>query len=148
MEIGSSSFSFENPGDEVEGILLSTDRKQQTDINTGELKFWDSGDPIWVEIWTLQTDLRDDATDDGQRAVWIYGHRFTATRDALKRAGVKREEVGAWYKLRFAEYSDRAPAIKGGSKAKLFQAWYKRPDQVGGNGNKAPAGAYDEAPPF
>lgn len=70
------SARFENIGDRIEGVVLNADEKDQTDIETGQVKRWSDGTPMKQWVIELQTDLRDTPDDDGKRTVWAKGGKF------------------------------------------------------------------------
>lgn len=76
---GGSYFSFgpqgSQPGAHVAGLVLDMKEVQSTDFKTGALETWDNGDPKMQYKVTLQTELRDDAQDDGKRDIYLDGRR-------------------------------------------------------------------------
>lgn len=135
---GSKAFSFENIGDEVSGEIVAMDKRQQTDMQTGEPKTFPSGEPMWVVVITLQTELQDDESDDGTRTYWARGGNYTAQsgkgsssltalRDALRKSGAHDLEIGGWLS---AAYTGTGKAsAKGFSAPKLYTCEYKPPTQ-------------------
>lgn len=128
---GGRSAKFENPGDKVEGTIIDLTTQQQTTLE-GEPKFFDSGDPMWEIVVTLQTDERDpdDTDDDGVRKVYIsgsmkYASKAKATRDAVAEAGAKALESGGHYGLAYT--GDGEPTKRGYTAPKLFVATYRAP---------------------
>jgi hypothetical protein len=80
---GGNSFRFDAPGDTVTGKVLSLEEQQQTDMNTGELAFWESGQPKMMYVVTLATDDRNDQWDDGRRTIYLRGSRKPESRSIL-----------------------------------------------------------------
>jgi len=120
---------FDAPGDSVKGELLSVEARQATTIE-GAPKTFDNGDPIWEVVVTIQTDLREDAEDDGQRKVALggskkYASKAKAAADAVKASGASKLEVGGTFALAYT--GDGEPTQRGYSAPKLFQAAYKAP---------------------
>src|SRR5580765_8144104 len=65
---GGQSFAFDRVGDAVEGYILDMVDRQGTDLDTGELAWWDKEHtrPVMLKIMTLQTTLKDNPSDDGK----------------------------------------------------------------------------------
>ena len=88
LDIGGAegnSFPFNNIGDSVTGQILTLEEVQQTDMKTGELTFWNNNpaQPKMMYRVTLQTDLRDDPSDDGKRAIYLRGSRKPEKKSSL-----------------------------------------------------------------
>lgn len=78
------------PGDSVTGTITGSREVPATDFGTGKptlSKF--TGQQLKKTVITLQTTLRDDADDDGQRSVWIkqWGDQARAFGAAVRDAG-------------------------------------------------------------
>jgi hypothetical protein len=129
------AFEFGAIGDTVKGVIVDMKKRQQTDFQTGAPAFWSNGEPRMMLMVTLQTELQDDADDEGLRNVYLRGGNFTAlkgkgtaslvaVKDAVKRSG-KPIEVGGTLTLQF---SGEGPApAKGMNPAKLYVASYQPP---------------------
>ncbi|HUW03034.1 MAG TPA: hypothetical protein VMW08_11820 [Acidimicrobiales bacterium] len=67
-----------NIGDSVTGIVVSADRAQQTDFDTGAPMEWDNGDPRMESVVIIDTDLRDPEVenDDGKRSLHLRGGNY------------------------------------------------------------------------
>jgi hypothetical protein len=80
-------------GQEFGGIItnIGTHPERAYDpVNPGRgpIKYFPSGDMIWALHVDVQTNLRESATDDGVRRIYIEGQRFTeAVRAAVQGAG-------------------------------------------------------------
>lgn len=137
MSTGAKAFPFENVGDAVTGTIVSMQKRQQTDMQTGKPAYWDNGDPKMMLMVTLQTELQDDDEDDGVRTVYLRGGNHTAVsgtgtsslnavRDAVKRsksaAGI---QDGATLTLSFTGIGKASS--KGFNPPKLYTATYKAP---------------------
>lgn len=125
---GTPSFSFESPGDNVQGHIAKLAASQQTDFKTKEPLFWKNGDPMMQVIVTLSTDLRDPSVDndDGSRRVFIRGKSLTdGTRDAVRKVGGKKLEIGGWMSV---TYAADGPKERGGYPPKLYEVEYRKPD--------------------
>jgi len=76
---GGQYFSFgapgADPGAHISGYVLDMKEVQATNFTTKELEFWDDGNPKMQYKVTLQTELREDQTDDGKRDVYLDGRR-------------------------------------------------------------------------
>lgn len=101
---GSKSAKFETIGTTIGGPIVSEpEMRQQTEFvrggGAGKPLFWDNGDPKMQLVVKVQTDLRDDAEDDGVRAFYIKGGFKRATTqkavaDAVRAAGAQGLSVG------------------------------------------------------
>lgn len=128
---GGKTAKFENPGDTIKGTIAAPpELRQQTDIGTGAPATWDNGDPKMQLVVQLQTDLRDDAEDDGIRNLYVSGgfkraSLQKAVADAVRTAKAKGLEVGGTLAVRFT--GEEPPSKKGFSPAKLYAAQYQPP---------------------
>lgn len=91
---GGKSFKFATPGDKVTGTVTDLTAAQQTDFATGKPLFWDDGNPKMQVIITLDTQLSEDAGDDGARRVYAKGQMLAAIKQAVKAAGQSKVELG------------------------------------------------------
>jgi hypothetical protein len=101
---GSKSLSFKDfaVGDSYQGTIagLRTVQVRNYDDPT-KLEFWDDGKPkLQIEV-TLDTDYRDltDDDDTGERRVFLFGQKLTATKEELKRKGMTKLEIGSHFKI-------------------------------------------------
>jgi hypothetical protein len=135
MGSGAKAFAFDSIGDRVTGTIVSMQKRQQTDMQSGEPAFWTNGDPKMMLQVTLETDLRESAEDEGMRNVYLRGGNYipskgkgtsslNAVRDAVKRAGADMPTIGATLML---EFTGEAKAAGKGFAAKLYSADYKAP---------------------
>jgi hypothetical protein len=128
---GGRSAKFETPGDSITGtVTAEPEIRQQTDIKTGAPKFWDNGDPQMQLVVRLQTALREDADDDGIRAIYVKGGfkaptMQKAVADAVRAAGAKGLGVGGTLTV---TYTGNGPASGVGmSPPKYYTAQYAAP---------------------
>lgn len=124
-------------GETITGRIVSIDRKQQTDIKTGEPLYWSNGDPRMQTLIGLQTDLRESDDDDGLRTLWLKGGKnFQAAQgsglsgeqaliEAVRKAGVKSVDEGGTLTFRLTGLSK--PTQRGYNPAKLYKAKYEPP---------------------
>lgn len=128
-------FPFDNVGDTVTGTIKTFEMRQQTDFDTGKPSFWDDGKPKRMLVVTLQTELQEDAEDDGVRVIYARGgnHQVAsgkgaamsvAIRDAMKRASTTEFEVGAKMAV---QHSGLAVPKGRFQAAKLYTASYQPP---------------------
>lgn len=99
-------------GDSVEGEVLFTTEKQQTEVefdkvtkkyvSTDRPKFWKNGQPAMSLVVTLQAFAKT-PDDNGQRSVFINrpSRFFSAALNALKSAGADDIQIGDWMKVTF-----------------------------------------------
>lgn len=129
---GGKSFSFDAIGDKVKGTIASFEAGQQTDMDTDQPAFWPDGKPKMQVIVTLDTDLNEDAGDDGSRRIYLKGSKpdtsLGAVRNAVKAAGASGLEVGATLELAFI--GEGEPTKKGWNKPKQYAARYTPPAPV------------------
>lgn len=130
------SFAFEAVGDTVSGMVKSFDLRQQTNLDDGTLAFWPDGKPRMMVVVNLQTELRDDDSDDGIRVLYARGGNYqvaegkgaamtVAIFDAMKRAGKKDFEEGAKLTVQYA--GKAVQNNRAYSQAKLYTATYQPP---------------------
>lgn len=122
-----TSAKFESINDSVTGTIVEEPEvRQQTDLDTGLPKTWPDGRPMMQLVVTLQTELHEDADDDGLRRVYVKGKSLTeAVRDAVRKAGAKGLEVGG--RLQVVYVGDGEVKKRGFNPPKLYLAQYARP---------------------
>lgn len=122
---GAKSFPFDNVGDSVTGFITSIQKRQQTDLTTGEPKTWQNGEPRWMYSITLQTELSEDAFDDGLRSINVKWKSLDAIRAAVREVGASKPEVGGKIMLRYAA---NGPKGNFPQPPKLWEAKYRKPE--------------------
>ena len=77
-------------GDTVSGVIIDSEVRQSRDFDDNKLEFWDDGSPRLQLVINVQTDIRDDADDEGIRSVYVkwWGSQRKALLTAAKDAGV------------------------------------------------------------
>lgn len=144
---GGTAFKFVNEGDTVSGVIASYEESQQYEFDrvTGKpstkLATYDNGDPIYQVVFQLDTDLREDDTDDGRRSVYVSSARAKkAVVSAVRAAKVKAPKIGGRLTV---TYTGNDPSSFNGS-AKAFTARYEEPSagapQTSTFGGGQPAG--------
>ncbi len=125
-----ATFKDASIGRKYVGKIIASEVTQQTEMKTGEPKFWKDGNPMMQAVITIQTDERnlDIEDDDGQRRLFVKGEMQKAVRDAIKESGAKGLEVGGM--LAVAYIGDGEPPERGLNAPKLYKAQYKAPDPV------------------
>lgn len=92
-------------GDKISGVVVSAERAQQRDFDTGTPMEWDNGDPRMETVIIVgDTGLVDPEMDNdtGERALHLRGGNFkvaegtglageVALREAMKKAGIRCE---------------------------------------------------------
>jgi hypothetical protein len=138
---GGSSAKFEQIGDSVTGVIISTAVQQQTDIATGVPLTWDNGDPRQQLVVTIATSLRDpdNSDDDGVRNLYVKGSKKAGTQSmhdavatAVRQAGGKGLEEGGTLTVTFV--GEEPPVTRGMSARKLWSASYQQPDRAAQSG--------------
>lgn len=128
------SASFLTKGTKHAGVICERPTvRQQTDLDTGEPKFWKNGDKMMMAVVTIQTDERDPEIedDDGRRRFYISFKMREAVAEALKEASEKageklKLEEGGWLEIEFT--SQEKPKRKGHSGIKHYEAYYEPPE--------------------
>jgi len=120
---------FVNPGDTVGGRIVAPPRAHQereynpANPGQGTPKYFPSGDPIFGITVDVQTNLRDDAEDNGIRRIYVEGKRLKeAVRTAVQEAGATKLEVGGELHVTFTGLG--TPSSPGVSAPKLYAARY------------------------
>lgn len=118
-------------GDKISGVVVSAERAQQRDFDTGTPMEWDNGDPRMETVIIVgDTGLVDPEMDNdtGERALHLRGGNFkvaegtglageVALREAMKKAGI-RCEPGC--KIQAVITGLAEPTGRGKNPAKLF----------------------------
>lgn len=148
----SASFDGAPPITNAGQIVAEPTLIQKRDFDTGDALFWQDGRPKMLMQVNLATDQRDpaDPEDDGTRAIYLEFRKAQAVRDAVRKVGSTKLEVGGYLALTYV--SDDHAARKGkGNAPKNYTAEYRQPDpfaaagappaqQQGGWGNIPPQG--------
>ena len=128
MGSGGRSAKFEQHQDEVDGLVVSSELRQQTKYGSNEPMTWDDGNPRMQMVVTLRVtgDALDD-DDDLLRKVYVRGQMQLAVKDAVVKAGEAGLDIGGRLFVRYV--SDAEPAKPGLNGAKQFFAKYAPPDR-------------------
>lgn len=153
MGASSGSARFDNIGDTITGKVVTTEVRQQTDISDGKPLVWDDGSARMQLVVTIQTDQRDDADDDGRRALYVKGSKTAgsrslhdAVRSAVQAARAKGLEPGGTLTVTFV--GEEPSKTRGFNPRKLWQATYVAPDHAAATGDfLGTAPATQPAPP-
>lgn len=86
---GGKTAKFEKIGQVWSGPVVKAEPRQATNFDTGKPEFWDDGQPKMQAVVSIQTDLHEDDTDDGVRAIYVkmWGDQKKAFRLAAQQAG-------------------------------------------------------------
>lgn len=137
MGSGAKAFDFGEIGARVKGVIVAMQKRQQTDMQTGEPAFWKNGDPKYMLQVTLQTDLQDDDNDEGARSVFLRGGNYVAVKgkgqsslnavkDAVRQSGSANGiEPGGTLMLEFS--GEGKKSASGFNPPKLYVATYEPP---------------------
>lgn len=150
---GAQSVPFDNVGDGFTNALITeiSDEQHATDLDTGELRYWDPGKTQPVKQVVISLELapndRTDANDDGARSLFVQAssNRQKAIAAAVRAAGQKDFLAGGYLSMQYT--GDGEKKNKGWNAPKLYRAAYVPPQSNGGNaimGQQAP-GAPDPA---
>lgn len=152
---GGKSAKFDTIGATITGTIhAKPEVKQQTKMGSGELDFWDNGDPKLQLVVTLATDQRDpdDGDDDGMRNLYVKGSQdpkskslHAAVAAAVTASGAKGLEVGG--KLTVTYVANGVSKTAGFNPPKQYEATYI-PAAAGflGTGDAAPAATQPAIP--
>lgn len=148
---GAPTASFLTIGTVHQGRIRSYEKSQQRDMQTGEKKFWDDGEPMWQIVFTLETDERDPELDgdDGVRRIFAKAQMLQAIRDAIKRSGHRTEIRGGHLAVKYD--ADGEARTRGFSAPKIYKAQFTAPDPAEVFDEIAAAvneRDYDDEPPF
>lgn len=144
---GGNAFPFDNVGDTVTGSVVSLEQQQQTDMDSGEPAWWDDAKtrPKIMYAVTLKTELREDASDDGLRTVYLRGSTKPETKSSLAAVRGAVKAVTGSYDLQFGgkltlQYSGSEPASnRKFNDRKLYTAAYEAPSMALGEPVPTPA---------
>lgn len=137
MGKGAKAFPFDAIGDRVKGTIVAMQKRQQTDMQTGDPAFWANGDPKMMLQVSLQTEIQDGDDDEGMRSVYLRGGNYSpakgkgtssliAVKDAVRKSGSEKGiEVGGVLTLEFT--GEARSSNKGFNPAKLYTADYAPP---------------------
>lgn len=100
--IPSISFKDAKVGDSFSGTIVEAETAQVRNYDSGDLEFWEDGKPKLQIIVTLDTEYGDGGDDDGQRKVYLFGQKLQATREALKKAGMQKLELGSKFTITYS----------------------------------------------
>ena len=128
MAGGVRSAKFDAIGDTVKGVIVERPQlRDQTDIQTGEVKRFRDGNPMKQVVITIMTDppLHEDEDDDGMRRIYVKSQMTHALREALRKAGVRGPAEGGKIAVKFV--SEKPPETRGFSPTKQYQVWYEDP---------------------
>jgi hypothetical protein len=107
---GVPSAKFPTVGTVVTGrITQEPTVEQQRDYTSGELKFWDDGQPQMQMVVTLATSERSPEIndDDGTRRIYVKGQMKTAVAQAVRAAGARGLEVGGILTVTYSHDGER-----------------------------------------
>lgn len=153
---GGNSFTFDAPGDTVEGTIVSLDEVQQTDMDTQLPATWSDGQPKMMYRCVLATGLRNpaDPADDGQRAIYLRGSKKPESKSILAavlaavRAATSSTNLQVGGTLTVTYSGDGVAKIRGWNAPKQYEATYTSPPAATVNlGAPTPPAAAATPPP-
>lgn len=124
---GGKGLKFPTPGTSYTGTITSEPvEQQQTKYGTDIPDTWPNGDPKMQILVNLDTQLREDADDDGRRTLYVASNKMKqAIWTAVTAAGVDDIKIGGTLTV---TYSGNDPASKNpANPAKLYTASYVPP---------------------
>lgn len=139
---GAVSAKFDQKGTMIQGEIVSSEVRQQTEYKTKEPMVWKDGSPRMQLVVTVQTAEFEDAEDDGRRRVFVKGAMAAAVRSAVLEAGERGIANGGKLAVK---YTGDGIAEGGMNPPKQYQVWYQPPvHQQTGEGDENPFN--DDAP--
>jgi hypothetical protein len=119
-------------GHTISGTVVRSEVTAQRDINTGNVKTWDDGNPMKQLVVTLSNkEWADPENPDGERRLFAKGSRkpesksmLAAISEALKKAGAKLEAGGT---LTIKYLGEGEVTKRGFNAPKLYAAKYDKP---------------------
>lgn len=124
----SKAATFPTIGTIVSGTVISPpESREQTDLATGEVKRFKSGDPMMQVLIRIQTKERDpnDPDDDGVRTIYAKNTMLKAIGKAMVEAGVKKLEPGGYLQVGYS--GDIPSQTRGYNPTKVYVAKYSPP---------------------
>jgi len=121
---------FANIGDRIVGTINGAPyERQQTKFNTQDPAFWPNGDPMMQILVPLQTQMREDANDDGERTLYVASKNMRkAIGDAIRESGASDLLPGG---VLTVQYVGNDPASKNPQNpAKMYTAQYTAPSSA------------------
>jgi hypothetical protein len=134
---GGKSWSPEQIGESISGVIRTVDRRPQREFGTGKELTWDDGRARLLTYIELETNLHDDDDDDGVRALYAKGGKnFEAAQgsgtsmevaiaEAVRAAGASSIDEGGSLAVQFTGIAK--PTTRGYQGAHLYRAQYKPP---------------------
>ena len=128
MGSGGRSAKFEQHKDEVDGTIVSTEMRQQTDFKSGKPKTWDDGNPMMHLVVTLKIEGPGvDDEDDLLRKLYVKSQMQVAVKNAVLEVGENTLANGGRLFVRYV--GDDEPSKPGMNGAKRYFAKYVAPDR-------------------
>lgn len=146
FDSSSKGVKFDVIGSSIQGTVKSEPReRQQTKFGTQDLAFWPNGDPMMQVLVDLQTDRREDPTDDGERTLYVASKNMKrAISDAIRAAGATDLMVGGVLTVQFV---GNDPASKNPQNpAKMYAAQYTAPSTAFAQPTATPVTPVQQAP--
>jgi hypothetical protein len=127
MSGGVTSAKFDKIGTVIKGtIVREPELQQQRDIKDGKPLTFDDGSPRMQVKVILQTEAKDDADDNGERAVYLKSGLLKAVQAAIKKAGEKGLAINGLLSIKYVK--DGEQKTKGFNPPKVYAAKYEAPD--------------------
>ncbi|GAA2516804.1 hypothetical protein [Winogradskya humida] len=112
-------------GTVVGGLIIEAPSTvQQRDFESGQLRFYDDGNPMWQIVVPVQAQPAGDE-DDGIRAFYLKTQMKKAVQDAVRSTGAQRLEVGGVLHVRYVR--DEPNGRGRGKDKKIYEARYQPP---------------------
>lgn len=127
---GAPAAKFPTVGTVIKGRVLAQQKRQSTDMDTGDPLTWSNGDPIWEIVFTLATDDRDpdNPDDDGTRRLFARGQMLKAIGIALRKAHWSKQLKGGELAVQYKE--DGPQTRRGFNPPKVYAARFTPPDEA------------------
>ena len=127
---GAPAAKFPTIGTIIKGKVLAQQKRQSTDMDTGDPQVWSNGDPVWELVFTLQTADRDvdNPDDDGTRRLFARGQMLKAIGIALRKAHWSKPLKGGELAVQYQ--SDGPQTRRGFNPPKIYVARFTPPDEA------------------
>ena len=118
---------FASVGDTHKGTIVAHTYRADLMPDGTQRTFADGKPRPDVLVVSIQTDEREDADDDGIRALWLKWKMKEAVVEAVKKSGGS-FQVGGELAVKFS--GEEKPTVRGNNPTKLYTASYRPPSPL------------------
>lgn len=136
---GGKGLKFQQPGTSYSGTINAEPyEEQQKEYGSDRPATYPNGDPKMQILVNLDTQLREEADDDGRRTLYVNSPKMKrAIFDAITAAGENDLKVGGTLTVTFTGFDPNSKNPQ--NPAKLYSASYVAPQSAFSQGQPAPA---------